>query len=200
MADPTILRPFILSWEGGFSNHPKDPGGATMKGITLETFRHFYGSSRTVEDLKNITDEQWLSIFRRGYWDVWMADRIHSQSIANLLVDWIWASGPAIIPKVQLLLGVKQDGVVGPVTLGALNTPDSVAMFQRIWNRRKTFIESCKGYNTFGNGWINRLNSIKTNVLVCNAYKKLNGQTVWKTIIFNDKAPHNPREEWLPKY
>lgn len=160
MADPNILIPFIKSWEGGFANHPKDPGGATMKGITLATFRSVYGSARTVQDLKNMTDEQWHHIFKTLYWDRWKADNIKSQSLANLLVDWVWASGAHGITKVQQLLGVVSDGIVGPKTLTALNSKDSHTFFETVFNRRKRFIESCNGFATFGKGWLNRLNCI----------------------------------------
>ena len=69
MAKAELLKPFILRWEGGFVDDPLDKGGATNKGITIDTFRSFYGQGATVEQLKNITDEQWLHIFKSGYWD-----------------------------------------------------------------------------------------------------------------------------------
>lgn len=171
MADSKILQPFILSWEGGFANHPQDPGGATMKGVTLATFRQVFGANKTVSDLKNITDEQWHIIFRQYYWDRWKADQIYSQSIANLLVDWVWASGSHGITKVQELLGVKVDGVVGEKTLNALNSKDRLVLFDKIWKRREQFIKSLKTYPTFGRGWMNRLNGIQFGKLVCNGGK-----------------------------
>ena len=58
MADAKKLIPFILKWEGGFANHPKDKGGATNKGITIATFRQYMGQDATVEQLKAMTDEQ----------------------------------------------------------------------------------------------------------------------------------------------
>lgn len=200
MADSSILVPFIKSWEGGYVNHPSDPGGHTCKGVTLATFKAVFGASKTVEDLRNITDGQWHIVFKKHYWDRWQGDRISSQSVANLLVDWVWASGVHGITKVQQLLGVKADGVVGPHTLGALNALPGDVAFQRIWNRRRQFIEGLKNYNVFGAGWLNRLDSIKHCYLICNEYQKFQGKNLWKTIIFNDNTPHNPREEWLPKY
>lgn len=200
MADFKILVPFIKSWEGGYVNHPSDPGGHTNKGVTLDTFRQFFGKARTVADLKAMTDEQWLHIFKKGYWDRWKADEIESQSVANLLVDWVWASGVHGINKPQQLLGVTADGIVGPKTLSALNSLRRDEAFQRIWNRRKAFIEGLKNYNVFGNGWMNRLNSIKYCHLIYNNYRKLDGKALWETSLFNDTPPHNVRTEWLPKY
>ena len=84
MARAELLMPFILKWEGGFSDHPADRGGATYRGVTLATFRQFYGTDRTAADLRAMTEEQWLRIFREGYWNRWQADRIASQSLADI--------------------------------------------------------------------------------------------------------------------
>lgn len=168
MADSKILVPFIQSWEGGFANHPQDPGGATMKGVTLATFRQVFGADKTVNDLKNITDEQWHTIYKKYYWDRWKADQIRSQSIANLVVDFVWASGKYGITKVQELLGVKVDGIVGPKTLDALNSRDRLVLYNQIFATRKKYIESLKTYPTFGKGWMRRLNSIGFGYLVLN--------------------------------
>ena len=121
MANSKILVPFIKSWEGGFANVKGDKGGATMQGVTLATFRQVYGLGKSVEDLKKMTPEQWHYIFKRFYWDRWKADDINSQSIANLLVDWVWGSGSYGIKIPQAALRVTIDGIVGPKTLAAIN-------------------------------------------------------------------------------
>ena len=171
MADSKILAPFILSWEGGFANHPKDPGGATMRGIILSTFRRVFGSDKTVADLKAMTDEQWHTVYKKYFWDRWRANEILSQSVANLLVDWVWASGAHGVTKVQQLLGVKADGVVGPVTLSALNGREPEELFRRIHARRRRFIETCRNFDVFGRGWLRRLNAIGYGSLLYNGTK-----------------------------
>ena len=60
---------YILSWEGGYVNDPNDKGGPTNKGITLTTFQSVYGKNKTITDLKNMTTEQWWTIFKTKYWD-----------------------------------------------------------------------------------------------------------------------------------
>jgi lysozyme family protein len=87
------LKSFILSWEGGFVNDPRDPGGATNRGITIATFRHVFGKDKTVNDLKKITDSQWTTVFKKYFWDKYKADNIKDEWIAYLLVDWLWTSG-----------------------------------------------------------------------------------------------------------
>ena len=78
---------FILSWEGGFVNDPRDSGGATNKGVTLSTFQTVFGKDKTVKDLKNITDEQWEIIFKKYYWNRYKADQIKDEWIKYILVD-----------------------------------------------------------------------------------------------------------------
>lgn len=165
MAKAELLKPFILSWEGGFVDDPLDRGGATNKGITIGTFRNFYGKDATVEQLKNITDEQWLHIFKSGYWDKWKADDIENQSIANIVVDWAWGSGAATsIKQVQKILGVAVDGIVGDDTLTAINIAGQRSLFVKIHNRRIEFVENIvkrdPSQARFLKGWKNRINSL----------------------------------------
>ena len=177
MANPEILKPFILSWEGGYVNHPNDKGGPTNKGITIGTFRSVYGYGKSVNDLKNMSDAQWLYIFERLYWNKWKADQIESQSIANLLVDWVWGSGVWGIKYPQQVIGVVPDGIVGPKTLAALNGQERSSLFAKLWKRRKEHFEACArkpGQSVFLKGWLNRLNGIKYDRLVFNGGKIMN--------------------------
>ena len=165
MADARKLMPFILQWEGGFVNDPLDRGGATNKGVTIGTFQQFYPGG-TVDNLKRITDDQWLNIFRAGYWEPWRADQIKNQAVANIVVDWAWASGArTAIRKVQDLLGVTVDGLVGNETITAINGQDSEELFDRIKVARYDFVDAIvkrdPSQKRFINGWKNRIKSIR---------------------------------------
>lgn len=164
MADYRKLVPMIKKWEGGWANNPADPGGCTMSGITIGTYKRYFGNKKTCNDLKKLTNNEWDTIFINGYWNKWLADRIECQSIANLLVDWVWTSGVYGIKYPQQILGVTADGIVGPKTLAAINDyKDKKELFQKLWNRRKQYFEACaKGAKScFLKGWLNRLNDFK---------------------------------------
>lgn len=176
MAQAEILKPFILSWEGGFADIPGDRGGATNMGVTIATFRSVYGKSMTVSQLRWMTDAQWSYIFRKLFWSRWRADQIESQPIANLLADWLWTSGIYAIKLPQKVLGVTIDGIVGPKTIAAVNSyTDQQLLFSMLWNEREAFFRRIgKGTQAkFLKGWLNRLNGIQWDCLVCNGGKRI---------------------------
>ncbi len=171
MASVDRLLPFILRWEGGFVNDPADLGGATNKGVTIDTWRQVgYDKDGDgdidVADLKRLTDKDVRDrVLKPHYWDRWRADEIKSQSVANILVDWVWGSGAYGIKIPQRLLGVAVDGIVGSKTLAAVNARDPKELFNSIKRERRDFIERiCVARPTnrkFRRGWLNRLESLR---------------------------------------
>lgn len=169
MAKVEILAPYIKKWEGGFANDPADRGGATNKGVTIATFEAYCKAKSlprpNVERLKRMTDGEWLDILKTMFWDRWQADKIKSQKLANILVDWVWGSGVYGIKIPQRILGVKQDGIVGNKTLEALNAQDPDKLFQVIYEARKKYLNditiSRPINKRFLKGWLNRLEDIR---------------------------------------
>ena len=169
MAKVEILAPYIKKWEGGFVNDPADRGGATNKGVTIATFEAYCKAKSlprpNVERLKRMTDGEWLDILKTMFWDKWQADKIKSQKLANILVDWVWGSGVYGIKIPQRILGVKQDGIVGDETLKALNAQDPDKLFQVIYEARKKYLNditiSRPINKRFLKGWLNRLEDIR---------------------------------------
>jgi lysozyme family protein len=159
MAKYTKVIQKILKWEGGYCGNI-DGAICTMKGVTLATYRKFFGKDKCCKDLKEITQAEWDLIFKEGYWNKLRADEIENQSIAELLVDWCWTSGRYGIILPQRVLGVKDDGVVGSKTLAAINDyPDQEELFWKFWNRRKRHFEDIakNGKEKFLKGWLRRL-------------------------------------------
>jgi len=169
MASIDKLWPFILTWEGGFANVPGDKGGATKYGVTISTWKaQGYDKDGDgdidVDDLKKITSEDAKRICRKNFWDRWKGDLIKDQSVANMLVDWVWASGSYGITIPQQMLGVKADGIVGPKTIAALNSQNQKVFFAKLVERRKKYLNDiCKkrtANKKFLKGWLRRLDSI----------------------------------------
>lgn len=156
--------PTLLKWEGGFVNNPNDKGGATNKGVTLATYRKWYGSGKTVEDLKAMTDCQWCRIMR-SYWEGVKADQIRNQSIADLVADWHVNAGVNAIKRIQRMFGITADGIVGKVTLSYLNSPNPEAIFYRIRDERESYyldiVKSNPSQRVFLNGWLRRARSFE---------------------------------------
>lgn len=177
MAKIDVLAPFILSWEGGYVNNPNDRGGTTNKGVTIATWqRQGYdknGDGRIdVKDLRLITEADATRILKLNFWNRWNADEIKDQSIANLLVDWVWSSGKYGITIPQQLLGVKPDGVVGVRTIDALNNTDARAFFIRLRTRREKYLRgicvSRPENKVFLDGWLRRLHAMNYGFITCN--------------------------------
>ena len=154
----------VLKFEGGYVGNV-DGQICTNKGITLATYKAYRKEkgikNTSCTDLKNITMVEWLEIFRDKFWSRWKADSIDSQSIAELLCDWTWGSGVYGIKIPQRVLGVKDDGIVGPKTLAAINDyPDQEELFYKLKDRReKHFRDIAKGSKKkFLTGWLRRNN------------------------------------------
>jgi lysozyme family protein len=177
MAKIETLWPFILSWEGGFANVPGDRGGATKYGVTISTWKaQGYDKDGDgdidIDDLRLITPQDAMEICRKNFWNRWKADQINDQSLANLLVDWLWGSGKYGITIPQQLLGVKADGIVGARTIAALNAQDPKTFFFKLWQRRKKYLNDiCANRPTnykFLKGWLRRLQGVQYGSLTLN--------------------------------
>ena len=178
MANVYKLAPWILKWEGGFVNDPADLGGATNMGVTIGTWKSCgYDKDGDgdidVDDLHLLTREDVVNrVLKPHYWDRWKADRIKSQSVANLVVDWVWASGKNGITGVQRILGVSVDGIVGEKTLAAMNGRNARELFADIKRARISFIEGIikrdPSQMVFKKGWLSRLNCINYGSLTLN--------------------------------
>lgn len=153
----------------GIANDPDDRGGATLVGITIGTYREYYRKSGcktpTTADLINLSYTEWCCIFRSMFWNRWKADEIQNQKVAEMLVDWVWTSGKYGITLPQKLLGVKADGIVGSVTLAAVNGHDANLLFKQLKTERIAYTERiCQtrpANMKFRDGWLRRINSLE---------------------------------------
>lgn len=172
MADIDLYIPFLEKWEGGFAHHPADRGGATCKGVTLDTWKRV-GVDKNGDGTIDVLDLRLIGrhdlverVLRPHFWNRWQADRIRTQAIAEVLVDWMWMSGPYTIRLAQKELAVEMDGVVGNRTLHAINSCiDQHNLFYRLKVARYAHLYRIVGHRpenkVFLDGWLNRVRDLK---------------------------------------
>lgn len=142
----------VLKHEGGYIDHPNDPGGETNFGITVAVAREngYLGDMRTIP--MSVVE----SIYKRKYWDKVRADEM-PESVRFALFDYAVNSGPsAAIRALQRVLGVADDGVLGPMTLAAAQA-QSDGLGARLNGYRLKFMTDLKIWPTFGKGWARRI-------------------------------------------
>lgn len=155
----------VLRHEGGWSDHPHDPGGATMKGVTLATYRKWKPGA-TKDDLRQITDAELARIYRAGYWDIVRGDDLPA-GLDLVAFDGAVNSGPARGAKwLQTGLGVTADGKIGPVTISAAHKAAPGVAINRACDARMSFLRSLKTWGTFGRGWTRRVEDVRSTALL----------------------------------
>ncbi len=170
MAKVELLTPIMLKWEGGYVEDHDDKGGATNMGVTLSTWMAVgYDKDGDGDidhdDIKLLSVQDATTVLKKFYWDRWMADYITNQSVANILVDWLWCSGKWGIKIPQRLLLLPDDGIAGPNTVAAVNAQNQADFHMKIYNARLAFIKNIikekPSQKKFEKGWINRLNDFQ---------------------------------------
>lgn len=169
MADFNKAIPHILKWEGGWVDHPNDPGGKTNRGITFTTFgrvaKPVLGIAPTVENLKNLTEDQAKKIYRSEFWDKMMGDAIKDQSVATIIFDGFVNMGRHAIRIAQDVVNVDRDGIVGSKTINAINAANAVELFANIKQARIDYYNNLAvnkpAMKVFLKGWLNRINSFE---------------------------------------
>lgn len=161
-----VCIPRILKHEGGYVNHPNDPGGPTNKGITLATYRAFINPKGTADDLKRLTEAQAVKVYKAEYWDKVKADNL-PVGVDYTVADFAVNSGPSrAIKHLQMAVGVPVDGKIGPATMAAVGRVNPAEIVERIHDSRMSFLRGLKTWGTFGTGWTRRLTSVRRDALV----------------------------------
>ena len=154
--------PFIFKAEGGYSDNPADPGGPTNFGITLATLRAYEGDPNlTADDVKKLTPAVAKEIYRTAYWNRMQCGAL-PPGLDLEVFDFGVNSGPAeSVKTLQRIVGVTQDGSIGPITLAAVgqfNVGDLIARFAQA---RLAFYQSLN-MPEFEQGWATRVAQIQT--------------------------------------
>ena len=161
------IMTWILEKEGGFSNHPKDRGGATKFGITSAVLSHARGTLATIKDVESLSQEEAAAIYHAYYWLPICGDDLPN-GLDHVILDMAIHSGVrrALI-LLQEVLNIVPDGVMGPKTLAAINgNKDLKILIRELCARRREFLKELPSFITFGLGWENRLISLEKAALV----------------------------------
>ena len=142
----------LLHHEGGYVNHPSDPGGETNLGVTKKVYQEWGGA----KDMKDLTVEDVAPIYKKNYWDRCKCDDLES-GVDWVVFDWAVNSGTGRSAKaIQKICGASQDGAIGPKTLALIKTQDTEYVIEEFGKIRQNFYESLKTFDTFGKGWTRR--------------------------------------------
>tara|TARA_B100000963_G_scaffold201486_1_gene175446 strand:- start:6825 stop:7337 length:513 start_codon:yes stop_codon:yes gene_type:complete len=142
----------LLHHEGGYVNHPSDPGGETNLGVTKKVYQEWGGT----KDMKDLTVEDVAPIYKKNYWDRCKCDDLES-GVDWVVFDWAVNSGTGRSAKaIQKICGATQDGAIGPKTLALIGTQNTQYVIEEFGKIRQDFYESLKTFDTFGKGWTRR--------------------------------------------
>ena len=155
-----------LVQEGGFSDDPQDPGGATNLGITQATLQAFRGAPVEADDVRSLSQREATEIYRANYW---LPARCGDmpRGLDLMVFDFAVNAGPRTAVRcIQRIAGVKDDGSVGPMTLAALARADQTALISDMAKARLSYYQALPTWGRFGKGWANRVRQVEQAALL----------------------------------
>ena len=151
----------LLVHEGGFVNHPADPGGMTNLGVTKKVWEEWVGHPVDEKQMRNLTPEKVAPLYRAKYWNKIKADELPT-GVDYVVFDAAVNSGPGRAAKwLQACVGVDPDGGIGPKTLAAVRAFDTNQLIEDYAKRRLSFLIDLPTWNTFGKGWGRRVAEVQ---------------------------------------
>ncbi|KTS37697.1 hypothetical protein NS228_18535 [Methylobacterium indicum] len=153
--------PLVLAHEGGWSDDPADPGGATNLGVTIGTLSLWLGRPATKAEVKALTVATVAPIYRQRFWDKIQGDAL-PVGLGYALFDFAVNSGSkrAVI-GLQRALGVGDDGKLGRITLAAVAERDTKALIDALCDGRLAFLRALSTWPRFGRGWARRVEEVR---------------------------------------
>jgi lysozyme family protein len=151
----------MLASEGGYVNHPSDPGGMTNLGVTKRVWEEWVGRESNEKEMRSLTPEMVEPLYKRKFWDACKCDDMPS-GIDYLVFDFAVNAGVGRSAKIlQTAVGVTPDGGIGPITLAAVKAQDPAELVQKFSDAKEAFYRSLNTFETFGKGWLNRVAAVK---------------------------------------
>jgi lysozyme family protein len=152
----------VLKHEGGFVNHPKDPGGMTNLGVTKKVWEEFVGREVDEAEMRSLTPDVVKPLYKKNYWDKIKGDQLPS-GVDYAAYDLAVNSGTGRAAKyLQRIAGVPDDGVIGPKSMEAILACDPIETVDAICDMRLDFLQRLPTWGTFGKGWGRRVEEVKS--------------------------------------
>jgi lysozyme family protein len=171
--DESLRR--LLLHEGGYTNHPADPGGPTNFGITIYDYRKYVKPNATATDVRAMRVEEAKAIYRAKYWDAQRCDELPA-GVDYAVFDYGVNSGIGRSKKVlQRVVGVAADGIFGDETMKAVRTRLPSKIIIDICDERLRFLKRLRTWPIFGKGWGRRVAEVKTVALALAARAPMPG-------------------------
>jgi lysozyme family protein len=160
----TALRR-VLAHEGGYSNHPSDPGGPTNFGITIADYRKYAKSNATAADVKAMRLDQAKAIYRAHYWDALGCDRLPA-GLDYAVFDYGVNSGVGRAARaLRRLVGASGDGPPDAALVAAVRNANAHDLIVRLCDERLSFLKRLKTWPVFGAGWSKRVAEVRATAL-----------------------------------
>ena len=151
----------VLHHEGGFVNHPKDPGGMTNLGVTKRVWEEWVGHEVDEKAMRALTPADVDTLYRRKYWDKVRGDDLPA-GVDYAVFDAAINSGPGRAAKwLQTVVGAVPDGAIGAGTLGKVAAMEPATIIEKYQETRLAFLKSLPTWDTFGKGWGRRVMEVK---------------------------------------
>ena len=151
----------VLKHEGGYVNHPKDPGGMTNLGVTKRNWEIFLNRDVTEAEMRALTPDVVKPFYKSMYWDKIKGDQLPS-GVDYAAYDLAVNSGTGKAAKfLQEIAGVTADGVIGPKSLEAIKACDPEQTIDALCDMRLDFLKRLSNFETFGKGWSIRVADVK---------------------------------------
>lgn len=155
----------LLLHEGGYSDHPSDPGGPTNFGITIADYRKYKNPGATVADVRAMRLDDAKAIYRARYWNAMRCDELPA-GVDYCVFDYAVNSGTGRAPKVlQRCLACSASGRLDDATLGAAATAKPHTLINAICDERLRFLQSLRTWPVFGAGWGRRVREVRAAAL-----------------------------------
>ena len=146
----------LLKHEGGFVNHPKDPGGMTNLGVTKKAFEEYKGTEVSEQEMRDLLPTDVTPFYREKYWDKIKGDDLPA-GVDWAVFDWCVNSGPSRAARaLQVVVNATADGAIGPKTLEKVSEREASEIIKDLHAVRQEFYENLSTFDTFGKGWTRR--------------------------------------------